>query len=143
MYVNAAQAVEQSTRSPTDPRGVTVNWQQVLAVDAVRYDQDFSQVTPSDAYRTAELFIKQTGARSVPRIGQERPTVTYPVYQAVSLQDVCSELGIDYNEVEQYLSVDLSFLLGGSSVADEGGRIYTAPAALDYRRSTPAWSSAT
>ena len=107
-------------------------------MDAVRYDQDFSQVTPSDAYRTAELFIKQIGARSVTTgSGKNAATVTYPVYQAVSLQDVCSELGINYNEVEQYLSVDLSFLLGDNSVADEGGRIYTAPAALDYQAVNP------
>ena len=138
MYVNAAQAVEQSTQSPADPQGVTVNWQQVLAVDAVRYNQDFSQVTPSDAYQTAELFIRQTGTRSVTTgSGKNATTVTYPVYQAVSLQDVCSELGIDYDTVEQYLSVDLSFLLGDDSVADEGGRIYTAPAALEYQAVNP------
>ena len=39
--------------------------------------------------------------------------------------------------MEQYLSVDLSFLLGGGSVADEGGRIYTAPAALEYQAVNP------
>ena len=138
MYVNAAQAVGQSTQSPADPQGVTVNWQQVLAVDAVRYSQDFSQATPRDAYQTAELFIKQTGTRSVTTgSGKNATTVTYPVYQAVSLQDVCSELGIDCNKVEQYLSVDLSFLLGDDSVADAGGRIYTAPAALKYQAVDP------
>ena len=51
----------------------------------------------------------------------------------MSLQDVCSELGLNYNKAEQYLSVDLSFLLGDDSVADEGGRIYTAPEALKYQ----------
>jgi hypothetical protein len=134
MYVNAAQAVEQSTQSPADPQGVPVNWQQVLAVDAVRYNQDFSQVAPSDAYQTAKLFIRQTGTRSVTTgSGSSATTVIYPVYQAVGLQDVCGELGISYDKVEQYLSVDLSFLLGDDSVADEGGRIYTAPAALKYQ----------
>jgi hypothetical protein len=134
MYVNAAQAARQSTQTPPDPQGVAVNWQQVLAVDAVRYNQDFSQVAPLDAYQTAKLFIRQTGTRSVTTgSGSSATTVTYPVYQAVSLQDVCSELGLNYNKAEQYLSVDLSFLLGDDSVADEGGRIYTAPEALKYQ----------
>jgi len=138
MYVNAAQAARQSTQTPPDPQGVTVNWQQVLAVDAVRYNQDFSQVAPPDAYRTAELFIRQTGTVTVTTgSGRNATSVTYPVYQAVSLQDVCSELGLNYNKVEQYLSVDLSFLLGDDSVADEGGWIYTAPAALKYQAVNP------
>jgi hypothetical protein len=138
MYVNAAQAVEQSTRSPADPQGVAVNWQQVLAVDAVRLNQDFSRVTPSDAYTTAALFIKQTGTVAVTTgTGQTATTVTYLVYQAVSLQEVCSESGISYDQVEQYLSVDLSFLIEGDSVADEGGRVYTAPAALRYQAVNP------
>ncbi len=134
MYANAARAVTAMTQNPAEPQGVAVNWQQVLAVDAVRLNQNFSNVTPSDAYRTALLFVKQTGTVT---IGSGQNAVAYPVYEAVSLQDVCSELGISYDRVEQYLSVDLTFLLGGAGVADEGGRIYTAPAALKYQAVDP------
>lgn len=134
MYVNAAQAVTDSTKSPADPNGVTVNWQQVLAVSAVQCDQDFSKVTSTDAYNIAKNFVKQTGTVTV---GSGDNAKTYPVYQAVSLADACSGLGLNINDVNKYLQYDLSFLLGDDSVADEGGRIYTAPAALKYQAVNP------
>lgn len=44
LYFNAAKTVSKSTESPCDD-GVTVNWQEVLAVDAVRLKQNFSKTS--------------------------------------------------------------------------------------------------
>ena len=59
MYVNAAQAARQSTQTPPDPQGVAVNWQQVLAVDAVRYNGE-------------ALYQADWHTFSYHRIGQQR-----------------------------------------------------------------------
>jgi hypothetical protein len=134
MYVNAAQAVTAMTKNPAEPQGISVNWQQVLAIDAVRFNQDFSKVTAADAYQAALLFVKQTGTVTA---GSGDNAKTYPVYAAVSLQDVCGNLGVNYNRVESFLSVDLTFLLGGDGVADIGGRIYTSPTVLKYQAVDP------
>jgi hypothetical protein len=103
-------------------------------VAAVECDQDFSHMTSTDAYNIAKNFVKQTGTVTV---GSGQNAQTYPVYQAVSLADVCGDLGLNVNDVEKYLQYDMSFLLGGDSVADTGGRIYTSPQALQYQAVNP------
>jgi hypothetical protein len=60
LYFNAAKEVSDSTKSPCHD-GVTVNWQQVIAVDAVRLKQDFRKTDKTRALDLAGLFIEQTG----------------------------------------------------------------------------------
>lgn len=59
-YYDAAEAVSDSTRSPCF-KGVTVNWQEVIAVDAVRLNQEFEGTSYSRALELAQKFIVQTG----------------------------------------------------------------------------------
>lgn len=60
LYFNAAKEVSDSTKSPCHD-GVTVNWQQVIAIDAVRLKQDFRKTDKTRALGLAGLFIEQTG----------------------------------------------------------------------------------
>jgi len=60
IYVDAAREVSESTKSPCDP-GVTVNWQPLLAIEAVRLNQDFRKATPARARELARMFIEQVG----------------------------------------------------------------------------------
>jgi len=60
LYFNAAKEVSDGTKSPCH-EGVTVNWQQVIAVDAVRLRQDFSKTNMTRALDLAGMFIEQTG----------------------------------------------------------------------------------
>lgn len=60
IYVDAAKEVSESTKSPCDP-GVTVDWQPLLAIEAVRLNQDFRKATPARARDLARMFIKRKG----------------------------------------------------------------------------------
>lgn len=64
IYVDAAREVSESTKSPCDP-GVTVDWQPLLAIEAVRLDQDFRKATPARAGELARMFIEQAGTCQV------------------------------------------------------------------------------
>lgn len=60
IYVDAAKEVSESTKSPCDP-GVTVDWQPLLAIEAVRLNQDFRKATPARARELARMFIERKG----------------------------------------------------------------------------------
>lgn len=59
-YFNSAKGVSNRTKSPCHD-GVTVNWQQVIAIDAVRLDQDFSKTSNSRAEDLAGKFVEKVG----------------------------------------------------------------------------------
>lgn len=112
LYHDAAEAVSQSTDSPCDP-GVTIPWQQVLAVDAVRLEQDFRHTSYSRAKKLAREFIEEDGkCTHCTGSGEDRQCTSYTTYRLLSLEEVTEKLGLDLQEVEKYLQFDLAFLLG-------------------------------
>lgn len=58
-YYDAAKEVSEGTKSPCNP-GVTVNWQHLMAIDAVRLKQDFKKSSLSRARQLAVKFIQRT-----------------------------------------------------------------------------------
>ncbi|SMB95913.1 peptidase M23 [Thermanaeromonas toyohensis ToBE] len=72
IYVDAAKEVSESTKSPCDP-GVTVDWQPLLAIEAVRLEQDFRKATPDRARELAGMFIERKGT-CTHCIGDDPPT---------------------------------------------------------------------
>ena len=60
LYFNAAKTVSDSTKSLCDD-GVVVNWQEVLAVDAIRLKQNFREANQERANELAQLFVKKSG----------------------------------------------------------------------------------
>ncbi|CEP67115.1 Duplicated hybrid motif [Moorella glycerini] len=112
IYVDAAGAVSASTRSPCD-QGVTVDWQPLLAIDAVRLNQDFSKASPAKAGELARRFIEKVGTCTY-CVGDPPECTTYPVYKLRSLEEVLDDLGFNQSQrkkVKNILEVDLSFLL--------------------------------
>jgi len=61
LYVDAAKEVTASTKSPCDDGVDLIDWQQMIAIDAVRLKQNFKKVTKSRAESLAESFIEQDG----------------------------------------------------------------------------------
>lgn len=59
-YYQAAQGVTSMTQSPCDP-GVYVDWQEVIAVDAVRLKQNFRESSASKAEDLAMQFVEEIG----------------------------------------------------------------------------------
>jgi hypothetical protein len=114
IYVNAAKMVSDSTKSPCDP-GVTVDWQPLLAIDAVRLDQDFSKANPARAEELARRFIEKSGNCQVCDGGDPPSCTSHPTYRLRSLDEVLDDLRFNARQrekVKNILQVDLSFLLG-------------------------------
>lgn len=101
LYFNAAKEVGDGTKSPCHD-GVTVNWQQVIAVDAVRLKQDFSKTSMTRALDLAGMFIEQTGTcKHCVSDGDGGVTcTTYPVFRLRTLEEVCSLLGMGVEDIE-------------------------------------------
>ncbi|GBF35408.1 metalloendopeptidases [Desulfocucumis palustris] len=119
LYFNAAKRVSNSTSSPCD-KGVIVNWQQVIAIDAVLLNQDFSNANEDRAYQLARRFVEKIGeCTHCQGTGEKRTCSTYPVYRLKTIDEVMDELGFSQEEKErvmQFLAADLSFLLNISGV---------------------------
>jgi hypothetical protein len=62
-YWQAAREVSEMTQSPCDD-GVQLNWQEVIAIDTVRLNQNFKKSSPSRAKDLALQFIEETGTCS-------------------------------------------------------------------------------
>jgi murein DD-endopeptidase MepM/ murein hydrolase activator NlpD len=102
IYVDAAQKASVG--------GVSVDWQTLLAIDAVRLKQDFSKANPAEAEALAKQFIEQITETVIDENGEEK-TVTR--YRLKSLDEVIDELGFSQKEaqkVRNYLTIDLSVL---------------------------------
>ncbi|MBO8164203.1 MAG: M23 family metallopeptidase [Brevibacillus sp.] len=86
LYREAVEAVYEKT-------GVTLSWKELIALDAVRFNQDFSQASRSKAMRLADQFV------GLVKVKKEDGTVeTY--YYKKSLNAVVQEL-IDAGELEE------------------------------------------
>ncbi|MBO8129283.1 MAG: M23 family metallopeptidase [Peptococcaceae bacterium] len=108
LYVDAAGAINEEY-------GFDVNWQHLLAIDAVRLKQDFSRTSAARAVNLAEMFVEEiTKTRTVtdPETG-EITTETYTVYEQKSLSEVLNDLGFtraQKHKVYEFLEIDLTFL---------------------------------
>lgn len=49
-YINAAASMNSQT-------GLSINWQEIIAIDAVRFKQDFSKITAQTPYRYRDYFV--------------------------------------------------------------------------------------
>jgi len=112
IYVDAAKKISESTKNPYS-EGVEIDWRPLVAIDAVRFGQDFSKVSPTKAEMLAEMFIEKTGEIEVEE-GAPPVLRTYPVYRLRSLNEVLDKLGFTgekKEKVDEFLSIDLSSLL--------------------------------
>jgi len=104
-YIDAAEKVNKEFNMGPD-------WKEIVAIDAVRYKQDFSKATPESAYKLASMFVKNIG-EVVTENG-----LHFPVYKLLSLDEVLDMLDFTEEEkdkVKEFLeflkNTDLSFLL--------------------------------
>lgn len=115
-YYNAAREVTLMTQSPCDP-GVYVDWQEVIAIDAVRYKQNFKKSSPKKARALAEMFVEVVG-ECIHCVGEGENMVctAYPVYRKLSIEEVMKKLEMSPKEQEMVLSkyrvIDFNFLIG-------------------------------
>ncbi|MDN5347390.1 MAG: hypothetical protein PWP65_954 [Clostridia bacterium] len=116
LYVEAAREVSESTRTACDEKGLTVDWQPLLAIDAVLLRQDFSLASKWRAVNLARRFVEQTGTRTC-IVGYDRHgkpiEKTVPVYRLRNLDEVLDELRLDAGQrakVADYLTLDLNLL---------------------------------
>lgn len=117
IYVDAAEKVSESTKNPYS-EGVNVDWRPLVAIDAVRFGQDFTRANPKDAENLARMFLKKVREIEV-AVGNPPVIKKYPIYELKSLDEVLEELKFSSKEkekVKEYMSIDLSFLF----VADSG-----------------------
>jgi hypothetical protein len=135
-YVNAAEAVSASTKSPCND-GVVVDWQQVIAIDAVRLNQDFRKSTPEEEKQVAQMFVEKIGTcKQCSGSGKDSTCNSYPTYKLLSLDEVAGKLGLNIDDVKKFLNFDLSFLVYGDVAEGAGagdGKTYTSPQALQYK----------
>ncbi|TYP56841.1 M23 family metallopeptidase [Thermosediminibacter litoriperuensis] len=111
IYVDAAEKVSETTKNPYS-EGVNVDWRPLVAIDAVRFKQDFSKATTAGAERLAEMFIEKTDEIEVEE-GDPPVVRSYPIYRLRSLDEVLDELIFSEEEkekVKEFLSIDLSSL---------------------------------
>ncbi|MEW9082407.1 M23 family metallopeptidase [Caldanaerobacter subterraneus] len=113
-YIDAAEKVKEEFKMGPD-------WRELVAIDAVRFRQDFSKATPEDAYKLASMFVQNVG-EVVTENG-----LHFPVYKLLSLDEVLNMLDFTEEEkdkVKEFLeflkNTDLSFLLDAASGIPEG-----------------------
>ncbi|AEM79754.1 M23 family metallopeptidase [Thermoanaerobacter wiegelii] len=85
-YIDAAEKVKEEFKMGPD-------WRELVAVDAVRFEQDFSKASPERAYNLAQMFIKNVG-----EVVTEKG-LHFPVYKLLSLDEVLNML--DFTEEEK------------------------------------------
>lgn len=115
-YYNAAKIVSDSTASPYDD-GVYIDWQDVIAIDAVRYKQNFKKSSAKKARKLAEMFIEQTGTcKKCSGEGKNKNCNSYPLYRLRDIEEVMNSLHMskaDQSKVlSQYRVIDFNFLIG-------------------------------
>ncbi|EIV99927.1 M23 family metallopeptidase [Thermoanaerobacter siderophilus] len=110
MYISIAKKVSESTKNPYS-EGVEIDWRQLVAIDAVRFKQDFSEANPQEVEELAKLFLEKVGEVKV-KEGDE--VKIYPIYRLRSLDEVLNILHFSREEkekVKEFLSIDFSALL--------------------------------
>lgn len=112
--------------------GATINWKCLIAIDTVRFKQDFSNMSLRKARKTAKKFIR------VIREEDDEGNVTIR-YELKSINEVMDELNFSDEEKESahlYLSVGLGGFdeggSGGSSSKGAEGVIYKIPRFYQY-----------
>lgn len=60
-YYDAARQVSDMTSSPCDD-GVYVDWQEVIAIDALKHEQDFRKSSSKKAKDLARAFVEEDGS---------------------------------------------------------------------------------
>lgn len=123
-YYLAAQEVTVMTQTPCDS-GVYVDWQEVIAIDALRYKQDFHKSSPDKAKDLARRFVQKVGSCST---GGENEK-TYPIYRLRTIEEVMDDLGMSQKEQETVISkyrvIDFNFLIGFDPAAGKYGELYS------------------
>lgn len=110
-YIEAAEVV-------TNKYGKKINWQELVAIDAVRLEQDFSKSNKGKALQLAEKFIWEEEIEhescSVDENGNEHcHTWTEIIYHKYSLSEVLDNLNFSTREKEKvkiFLQNDLNIL---------------------------------
>jgi len=115
-YYGAARAVSESTASPCHD-GVYIDWQEVIAIDAFRYRQDFRKSSAKAALELAQKFVEPVGnCTHCTGSGEDQTCSTYTVYRLRSIEEVMADLGLSKEEqetvVSKYRAVDYNFLIG-------------------------------
>jgi len=64
IYVTTAEKVSESTKNIYSD-GVEVDWKNLVAIDAVRFNQDFSKSNRDEIEELAKMFIEITGYTEV------------------------------------------------------------------------------
>lgn len=129
-YYDAAMEVTMKTQSPCDD-GVYVDWQEVVAVDAVRYNQNFNKSSAAKALDLADRFVEETGTCThCTGSGENQDCTSYPVYRLKTIEEVMDDLGMSEKKkkmvVEKYRVVDFNFLIGFKPEAGEAVGDYSA-----------------
>jgi len=110
MYISIAKKVSESTKNPYS-EGIEIDWRQLIAIDAVRFRQDFSKANPQEVEELANLFLEKVGEVKV-KEGDE--VKVYPIYRLRTLDEVLDILHFSREEkekVKEFLSIDFSALL--------------------------------
>lgn len=118
-YWQAAKGVSDMTQSPCDD-GVYVDWQEVIAIDAVRLKQNFKKSSAARARDLAERFVEPVGSCTYcTGQGEDQECTTYTTYRLKSIQEVMNEIEMaeeDQKTVrEKYLAIRYDFLIGYQS----------------------------
>lgn len=117
MYMNAAKEASQGK--------VDVDFRPLIAIDAIRFEQDFSKASKSEAKELAERFILEKQVQVPysyidPETKEEvTGTTTETVYELKSIDTVLSELNFsDEDKQSVYL-----LMQSGLSMGNDGGSI--------------------
>ncbi|MCR3922068.1 MAG: M23 family metallopeptidase [Firmicutes bacterium] len=104
LYVDAAEEINEEY-------GLSLDWQELLALDAVLLEQDFSQTTKRRAVSTAMLFVQEEVEEKEEELddNQELP-VTYKQLTLVEVMSRQNLTGTQKQQVNLYLASDLSGL---------------------------------
>ncbi|HHW56768.1 MAG TPA: M23 family metallopeptidase [Clostridia bacterium] len=118
MYIDVANKVSESTGSKYSER-VQINWRQLVAIDAVRFQQDFSKANSYEIEELAKMFIEKVD--EVEERSGEPPNEiveVYPIYKLRSLDEVLNLLNFSASEkekVKEFIEFDFSLLLNSAA----------------------------
>ncbi len=112
-YINVSNAIAEEK--------CKVDWRDLIAIDAVRFKQDFSRVTEGSIRDLAERFIITKEKIVTDEEGNEKTEITY---ECKPLSQVLDEMGFteeQKKEIELFRSIGLYTLIGGGSNGGSGG----------------------
>ncbi|NLK51465.1 MAG: M23 family metallopeptidase [Syntrophomonadaceae bacterium] len=115
-YWQGAKDITEMTQSPCD-EGVYVDWQEVIAIDAVRLKQNFKKSSAGRARDLAADFVEPDGECAYcTGKDEDRECTTYTTYSLNSIQQVMNEIGMSEEAQktvrEKYLAIRYDFLIG-------------------------------